>query len=57
MNTTITHSTAGLPNPPTLALRVEKPPVPRVEKEWHAASKPLIPASRRARYSATVRAT
>ena len=38
------HSTAGRPNPPTLALRVENPPVPIVENAWASASTAHMPA-------------
>ncbi len=50
------HSTAGLAKPPTLAVRVEKPPVPRVENVWHNASSQPIPAARRASAWTTVNA-
>ena len=38
MNTVHVHSTAGIPNAPTLALRVENPPVPIVENACARAS-------------------
>ena len=38
------HSAAGSPNAPTLALRVENPPVPIVEKACATASTTSIPA-------------
>ena len=44
MKTVQIHSAAGRPNPPTLALRVEKPPVPIVENAWARASTALMPA-------------
>ena len=44
MKTVQIHSTAGKPKPPTLALRVENPPVPIVENAWARASTALSPA-------------
>ena len=57
MKTVMTHSTAGLRNPPTDAVLVENPPVPSVEKVWQIASNGLIPARRRATNSAMLSAT
>ncbi len=49
------YCTAGAWKAATLSVRVEKPPVPRVEKVWHAASKALMPAARSRAYSASDR--
>ena len=51
------HSAAGRPNEPTLALRVEKPPVPIVENAWARASTEPRPARQRSSACAAVRAT
>ena len=48
----IVYSTAGFWKPATLALRLEKPPVPMTENVWHRASKLFMPAQRRDRYEA-----
>jgi hypothetical protein len=54
MNTMTMYSISGLSNAAMLAVRVENPPVPRVENDWQTASKPSIPASQSARISTSV---
>lgn len=46
MKTMRMTSTTGSSNAATLAVRVENPPVPSVEKVWQMASKAESPASR-----------
>ena len=53
MKAIIAYSTAGFWKLATLALRLEKPPVPKTENVWHSASKLPIPAQRRAMYEAS----
>ena len=55
MNSVQIHSAAGLANAPSEALRVEKPPVPIVEKAWHTASNQPMPTQWSATAWTTVR--
>ena len=57
MNAVQTHSAAGLANAARLALRVEKPPVPSVEKAWQSASSQPMPQRRSSAVCAAVSAT
>ena len=50
------HSAAGRPKAPTLALRVENPPVPIVENAWARASTAPMPAFHSSSTCATVNA-
>ena len=55
MKMTSRYSISGLSKPAMLAVRVEKPPVPRVENVWQIASYASMPAHRNAMNSVTER--
>ncbi len=55
MKTAMIHSKAGTPKPPTLASRVEKPPVDMVVSAWQSASKTSMPKADRRTISRMVK--